>query len=61
MEERSSSGLDMFDIFLHERNRLRVFEVGRQKIALHLHDLLVALYNHQPKTVDTIVEEPTRQ
>ena len=43
MEERSSSGLDMFDVFFHKGNRLRVIGVGHQEIALHLHDLLVAI------------------
>ena len=43
MGERSSSGLDVLDVFFHEGNRPRVFEVGCQEIALHLHDLLVAI------------------
>ena len=39
VEERSIR--DMSDVFVHEGDRIRVFEVRRQKIALHLHDLLV--------------------
>ena len=32
---------DMSDVFFHTGNRLRVFEVRNQKIALHLHDILM--------------------
>jgi len=39
MGGRSTRNLS--DILLHERNRFRVFEVRNQKIALHLHDLLL--------------------
>ena len=43
MGERSSSGLNMLNVFFHKGNRLRVIGVGHQEIALHLHDLLVAI------------------
>ena len=47
MGEGSSCGLDMLNVFFHIGNRLRVFEIGRQNIAFHLHDLLVTLQTGQ--------------
>lgn len=47
----------MSDLLFHKRNRFWVFEIRGQKLALHLHDLLLTEQPRHPEAINTGVGE----